>query len=230
MSASDQPISLAKLTWSHPQTGLTQEHILTEGATATLGRASSNDIHVPEQHVSRQHAVINYRDGIFMITDLGSANGTFVNDQQISEPFPLFSGDQIRLYVPVLAFSAAVSEEDQRRAREQGTVITATVDTGQYRLNITTGPQEGEIIPLLLGQITIGRATSNATWEVSLQDPSVSRPHARLERINGGWLIKDLGSSNGTLVNGVLVDEAGYPLHDGDLIKLGASLMLFRTA
>jgi pSer/pThr/pTyr-binding forkhead associated (FHA) protein len=221
--------ALAKIIWKHPQTGAIQEYVLTEGATATIGRQAGNDICIPEQHVSRQHAVINYRDGIFMITDLGSANGTFVNDRQLTEPFPLASGDEIRLYVPTMTFSAAVSEEDQRNAEEHGTLITATISTGKGKLIITTGPQEGSTIPLLLKKVTIGRATSKADWEIGLQDPSVSRPHARLELVDNVWVVHDLGSANGTLVNNVPVMEKGRALRDGDILTLGATLILFRA-
>lgn len=223
------PLSLAKITWRHPQTGVVQEFVLTEGATATIGRQAGNDVCIPEQHVSRQHAVITYRDGIFMIDDLGSANGTFVNDQRLVESFPLASGDVIRLYVPVLHFSAAVTEADQRNAEEMGTLITATINTGKGKLIITTGPQEGTTIPLLLNTVTIGRATSKATWEIGLQDPSVSRPHARLQLVDNTWVVHDLGSANGTLVNDTLVMEKGRPLRDGDRITLGATILLFRV-
>jgi pSer/pThr/pTyr-binding forkhead associated (FHA) protein len=229
MDSVNQPLSLAKITWTHPQTGVVQEYVLTEGSTATIGRLASNDIGIPEQHVSRQHAVVNYRDGIFMITDLGSANGTFVNDKQLTEPFPLASGDVIRLYVPVLHFSAAVSEEDQRKAEEQGTLITASVSTGKGKLIITTGPQEGQLIPLMVNKVKVGRATSNAAWEVALQDPSVSRPHAQLLLDDTTWILHDLGSANGTLVNGTALNEKGRPLRDGDLITFGNTLVLFRT-
>jgi pSer/pThr/pTyr-binding forkhead associated (FHA) protein len=226
---SDTPLSLAKVTWQHPQTGVIQEFVLTEGSTATIGRQAGNDICIPEQHVSRQHAVINYRDGIFMITDLGSANGTFVNDRQLTESFPLASGDVIRLYVPVLDFSATVTDEDQRNAEERGTLITATISTGKGKLIITTGPQEGSTIPLLLNKVTVGRATSKADWEIGLQDPSVSRPHARLEMVDSNWLLFDLGSANGTLVNNTAVNEKGRPLRDGDIITFGATIVLFRA-
>jgi pSer/pThr/pTyr-binding forkhead associated (FHA) protein len=226
---SEAPASLAKIIWKHPQTSVVQEFVLTEGATATIGRHASNDICIPEQHVSRQHAVINYRDGIFMIADLGSANGTFVNDRQLTEPFPLASGDEIRLYVPLLKFSAAVSEEDQRNAEERGTLITASISTGRGKLQVTNGPQEGNVIPLLLEKVTIGRATSKASWEVGLQDPSVSRPHARLERVETNWVIYDLGSANGTLVNNTPVMDKGRVLRDGDIITLGSTLVLFRA-
>ncbi len=226
---SDSPTPLAKITWKHPQTNVIQEHVLTEGATATIGRQAGNDICIPEQHVSRQHAVINYRDGIFMITDLGSANGTFVNDIQLTEPFPLASGDEIRLYVPVIKFSAAVSDEDHRMAEEHGTLITATINTGKGKLIITNGPQEGNTIPLLLKKVTVGRATSKADWEIGIQDPSVSRPHARLELIDNNWVVFDLGSANGTLVNNVMINEKGRPLRDGDILTFGATIVLFRA-
>lgn len=224
----EQRQGLAKLTWIDPRNGDRMEFVLGEGATASIGRMENNDICIPEQHVSRQHALVTFRDGIFMITDLGSANGTFVNGKHLAEPFPLASGDVIRLYVPELQFSAVVSDEDARYAQEHGTMITATNNTGKARVVITTGPQEGNIIPLLLDRITIGRATSKASWEVSLQDPSVSRPHARMERIDKLWTIVDLGSANGTIVNNTPVNEQGCVLKDGDLVALGTTLVLFR--
>ncbi len=221
---------LAKITWRDPQSGAMREYVLTEGATATIGRSSSNDIHLPEQHVSRQHAVIRHVDGVFTISDLNSANGTFVNDEQITEEdFPLFSGDTIRLFGPVLNFSAAVSEEDERRAEEEGTLISATISTGKGALIISNGPQEGQTIPLLLQEVRIGRATDSADWEVALRDRAVSRPHARLERVDDVWVLYDLGSSNGTKVNDQPVTEKGRPLKDGDIIAIGTTLVVFRA-
>jgi pSer/pThr/pTyr-binding forkhead associated (FHA) protein len=226
----EQPLALAKIVWKDPSGGTTHEFLLSEGATATIGRLDDNDICIKEQHVSRQHAVINYRDGVFMITDLGSANGTFVNDHRLTAAFPLASGDEIRLYVPRLLFSAAVTVEDHRNAEEHGTLIMATTKTGKGRLIITSGAQEGESIPLLLNTVTIGRATSNATWEICLQDPSVSRPHAKLE-LNDllTWVIYDLGSANGTMVNNSPVNDKGRALHDGDVVTIGATVILFRA-
>lgn len=226
-SQSKEPSKLAKLSWKHPETGILNEHVLVEGATATIGRSANNDICIPDRHVSRQHAVITYRDGIFMVSDLGSANGTFVNDQQISEPFPLFAGDVIRLFMPTVTFASA-TEEESRNAAAMGTLITSTFHTGKAQLVITSGPQEGQTIPLLLQEVTIGRATSNATWEIGLQDPSVSRPHARMERKEKDWMLYDLGSSNGTYINEVQVTgDEGKKLTDGDAITFGTTMVLF---
>ena len=227
MATTQEPLKLAKLSWTDPQTGDVHEHVLTEGATATIGRSANNDICVPDRHVSRQHAVITYRDGIFMISDLESANGTFVNDQQIAEAFPLFSGDVVRLFMPTLTFESA-TEEDSDNAAKKGTLITSTFMSGKGQLVITSGPQEGQTIPLLLKEVTIGRATSTANWEIGLQDPSVSRPHARMEREDRDWVLYDLDSSNGTFVNDQqITGEQGYTLRDGDAITFGATMVLF---
>lgn len=221
------PEALTKLRWTDPLSLHVREYVLTEGATATIGRSSNNDIQIPEQHVSRQHAVINHRDGVFVISDLGSSNGVFVNDNRVSDPYPLFVGDVIRLFVPKIEFLAA-TQDDVSRAQETGSIIVPTDTNGQASLIVTNGPQEGQTIPILLETITIGRATSNATWEIALQDPSVSRPHARLTRQDGKWTISDLKSSNGTKVNNVALGENPHPLHDGDMLELGFSIMVFR--
>ncbi len=221
--------ALAKLVWNDPRTNEKREFVLVEGATATVGRSSNNDIQIPEQHISRQHAVISFRDGVFMVNDLGSSNGTFVNDQKIEEPFPLFAGDRIRLYVAELLFTTA-DATDRDAAQKTGRLIKPTSNMNTTcSLTATNGPQEGQTFALLLEDVKIGRATTNATWEIMLQDPSVSRPHARLVRTKGIWAIFDLDSSNGTAVNGSPVKgETGYPLTDGDTLRLGGSILLFR--
>lgn len=224
MTAKD---ALAKIRWIDPSSNKTHEYLLIEGATATIGRSSNNDIQIPEQHVSRQHAVISYRDGVFMINDLASSNGTFVNDQQVKEPFPLFAGDTIRLFEPVLEFLAVVAGD---AVDDDSMVIDASNPDGQGTLTITNGPQEGQTIPLLLESLTIGRSTSNATWQILLQDPSVSRPHARLQKKNSVWYLTDLGSSNGTRLNNKrIAPNEETRLQAGDKIEFGGSILLFRT-
>ncbi|MBN1201118.1 MAG: FHA domain-containing protein [Anaerolineae bacterium] len=226
----EQAESLAKITWQDPETGDLREFVLAEGATATIGRSPNNHIAIPERHVSRQHSVISFRDGVFMISDLGSANGTFVNDKQLTDPFPLAHGDVIRLYVPVLHFSAIVTEEEHEQARVTGTLIVPAGGSGQPTLHITSGPQEGAEIPILTPSLTIGRATRNATWDISLQDRAISRPHAEIaQQEDGAWMITDLGSANGTIVNGAPISaDEPYPLHDGTVITLGETTILFR--
>lgn len=67
-------------------------------------------------------------------------------------------------------------------------------------------------------RFTIGR---DSGCDMVLPDPTVSRWHAGLRREPGGWLLDDLGSTNGTLVNGWRV-RAWVPVRDGDLVSFGA--------
>lgn len=216
---------VARLVWEDPHSHKQCEYPLHEGATVTIGRSANNDIQIAEQHVSRQHATIAYHNGVFMIEDLGSANGTFVNDHPVKEPFPLCAGDVVRLHTPILYFMAA----DDGEAPPDGEIGVPAAASGQGSLLVTNGPQEGQIIPLLLDSVQIGRATSNASWEIVLRDPSVSRPHACIERTERGWVIRDLGSSNGTAVNNEPVGRDPHPLQDGDTIALGGSVLVFRA-
>jgi pSer/pThr/pTyr-binding forkhead associated (FHA) protein len=70
---------------------------------ASLGRAQDNDVHVPDEHASRHHARIDVQQGAYVISDLGSANGTFVNNQRIQRQ-ALRDGDEIRIGDTVLRF------------------------------------------------------------------------------------------------------------------------------
>jgi VWFA-related protein len=65
--------------------------------SVNLGRAASNDITVDNATISRQHAIIKLDQDDFRIYDLGSSNGTFVNDQRVVEPIVLQDGDIVRL-------------------------------------------------------------------------------------------------------------------------------------
>jgi nucleotide-binding universal stress UspA family protein len=72
---------------------------------------------------------------------------------------------------------------------------------------------------------TLGR-TSDCT--VTLADPRASRRHAEIRSTGDGFLVVDLGSMNGTLVNGVAVRER--QLHDGDEISVGATVLRFEAS
>ncbi|MEU4693825.1 FHA domain-containing protein [Actinoplanes sp. NPDC023714] len=82
------------------------------------------------------------------------------------------------------------------------------------------------LVALTGALLSIGRAPAN---EVAIASRRVSRLHAVLERFPSGWSIRDLGSTNGTTVNGVPLRHA-RPLHDGDRIDVGPARVLFRCA
>jgi hypothetical protein len=73
-----------------------QEHPLA-GERTTLGREAGNDITLLDEEVSRRHAQIVHAGGRFLVEDLGSTNGTFVNGRRVERPTPLHDGDVIFL-------------------------------------------------------------------------------------------------------------------------------------
>jgi hypothetical protein len=72
---------------------------------------------------------------------------------------------------------------------------------------------------------TIGRTQD---CDLRIADMSVSRLHAKLDRVEDGWLLSDLGSHNGTRVNGWLVREA-VPVRAGDLVQFGSATFVVQT-
>lgn len=74
-------------------------------------------------------------------------------------------------------------------------------------------------------RVTVGRVDA----DVALNDGSVSRLHAVLERLSAGWVVHDLGSRNGTTINGARVTGAQV-VRDGDVVCFGAVTVTFRCA
>jgi len=90
------------------------------------------------------------------------------------------------------------------------------------KLIIVSGPNKGNVFDIRDEGCTIGRAHSN---QAVVYDRRVSAHHAVIEPAEEGHAIRDLGSSNGTYVNGVLVTSA--PLEPGDMIQLGDTVLAF---
>ena len=91
---------------------------------------------------------------------------------------------------------------------------------------VVTSPGETGLVPgtefAVAGTMTLGRDGDNG---IVLGDASISNRHARLERVRDGWRLVDLGSTNGTFVNGRGVDAGGVVLRGGEQISFGAVTM-----
>lgn len=89
-----------------------------------------------------------------------------------------------------------------------------------------SGPTPGVTFPLDGEQLTIGRDSSNS---VAINDAEVSRKHSRLSFQGGKYVIEDLGSTNGTFVNGQRV-AGPVVLKAGDVVSLGEQIVLMYDA
>lgn len=89
-------------------------------------------------------------------------------------------------------------------------------------LFVIRGNDQGSRFELTVPVVTIGRDSGN---RIQLHDTEVSRRHAEIRRVDDRYLLVDLNSSNGTLVNGKAVRE--HILNSGDQVQVGRTLMLF---
>ncbi len=69
-----------------------------------IGRSHTNILIITDAFASNHHALILWRDELWWLEDLESHNGTFLNEQRITQPVPLTSGDRIRIGATVLRF------------------------------------------------------------------------------------------------------------------------------
>ncbi|MDF9408156.1 DUF3662 domain-containing protein [Pelotomaculum isophthalicicum JI] len=92
------------------------------------------------------------------------------------------------------------------------------------RLQVIAGPETGRIINLSTVPQVIGR---HSGCDIVLSDSSVSRRQARLERIRGRFTITDLGSTNGTWVNGFRI--MSKVLEPGDEVAMGTTVCAFKV-
>ena len=121
--------------------------------------------------------------------------------------------------------------EEQKRAvaaeTPAGRVTTQVVARAEPRSEFATltDRSTGQCHELDAERYVLGRIKA---CDICLQDHNASREHAVLEREGAGWVLQDLGSTNGTLVNG---EEVGrVRLRDGDVIIIGVTELDFRDA
>ena len=92
----------------------------------------------------------------------------------------------------------------------------------QFQLVLRVGPSPGKVFPLMKNEVTIGRDINN---EIVINDAEVSRKHCRLKMYGEGFIIEDLGSTNGTWVNEQRI-SGQHQLRSGEMIRLGDNITL----
>ncbi len=183
---------------------LARLHTTAEAAPAadatpvTIGRDGSCDIVLDAPQISREHVLLTpLGKDTWRLKDLDSANGTFVNDRH----------HQVR--------TAVVSSED-------------VLFLGSYRFPLNrvrdflfadqpSLPRGAMSFPGDQSLVTFGRGADN---DIVLDAPQISRYHARLVRTPEGAFLEDLGSANGTFIEGRRVTRV--PIESGQIISFGS--------
>ena len=205
-------------------------------AAVVMGRDGSADFQLPLSTISRQHARITYVDKTYLIEDLNSTHGTFVNGKKIEAKTVLHNGDVIEMTKAKV--TAAIEEEaGPTRDPNEGTqALAARAVQGilgqlaQERgdgpfFRIIAGPDEGAR-HALVGTNTEWTFGRSKDCEFMLNDPNVSRRHAIVKKDWNGYLIQDLGSKNGVLINDRLIQKQRR-LRDRDEVTIGPVKLLF---
>jgi len=218
-----------------------QEFELTKSETV-IGRDESADLTIPSQAVSRRHARLLREGDGYVLEDLGSSNGTFVNNQKLTGRRQLKSGDQIRLGQAItLVYEAPKVEEVLDESAKtvyrpktpvapvasgamqtmigQEPMIGSKVNAGPSQLIVTIAGENPQTHTLTGQSLTIGRQDGN---NIVIPSQLVSRDHARLEKVNGGYkLTKSPEAKNPILFEGRELEGARVLRH-GDIFRIGS--------
>ncbi|MGA0894040.1 MAG: FHA domain-containing protein, partial [Ilumatobacteraceae bacterium] len=112
--------------------------------------------------------------------------------------------------------------QDAPGAEDDIVVRLGDLPRGMATLVMRNGPLAGTSVSLSSRLTRIGRHSES---ELQLDDVTVSRRHAEIERVGDGYVVRDDGSLNGTYVNGERVDEA--TLQQGDEVQVGKFRLIF---
>jgi ABC transport system ATP-binding/permease protein len=201
----------------------------------TIGRAPDNLLCLSDDlTVSRHHAQIALGNGIYLLTDVGSSDGTYLSGQRIQAytPHPLKDGDQILIgsvcqftfkateaIVSHPEFAESVPLNPNLQPVEKTTVLPfdslPSTDLGaSQRMNL-----RGRDI------LNIGRDPTN---DMVIDHPAASRFHSQIKLEQGNYTLYDLNSTNGTFLNGELI-SGSHALKVGDAIRIGPTQLVFNV-
>ncbi len=160
-----------------------------------IGRDNTNDVIINEPRVSRNHAIITIlANGEYEVKDLGSSNGTYVNGQKITKQI-INPGDKLQVASSIVDWQAAF-------------------------LNLSSVKFDSiiqeEAFAKIKKTITIGSSDDN---DIVLNKDHVSTHHAKISLLkNGNYYLQDMGSSNGSFVNGTKVIAKNFS--KTDIVKI----------
>jgi pSer/pThr/pTyr-binding forkhead associated (FHA) protein len=209
----------------------------------TIGRADENDIVIDNLAVSGYHARIDKAGDTYILTDLQSTNGTFVNDKKIVS-YRLRHKDKVSIGKHLLFF--ALSKSEQAKASEGELDETMVLDTARQkellakqaekkRIDVTGAKQKLGVVSFIDGrdqdeiQLTkkltkIGKAE---TAEIKLSGLFMATTAATISRRPNGYAITATGGTK-VKVNNQVIGESQI-LNDFDTIEIGSYKFQFYT-
>jgi hypothetical protein len=218
-----------------------QDFTLTEGMNLTIGRRDTNDVVIENLAVSGMHAKIDSIDKGYLLTDLKSKNGTFVNGQLVSTHW-LGHGDTVSIGKHTLVFS--YQEGEEKPASTAGSMDkTMVMDTDKYRdmlsksATSTAGRMRKEsaagVLSFLAGGegefeirkklIKIGKDPAS---DIVIGGFMTGKTAATISKRPNGYYLSYVGGMAKPKLNDVVVRESAQ-INEFDIIEIGAVKMQF---
>ncbi len=205
------------------------ERPLEEGEL-TFGRGDEAGLVLKHNLVSRLHARLVYRENDFWLTDLGSTNGTTLDQVRLVAhiPYPVNPGQTIVIGDFKLQLVEVTPDQPEPQPEAPPVQVEAAPkqvpeekeEQASYVLNYRKGNENWRTYPLDEEETVIGR---NPDCQLVLDDREASRRHVRVDyKDNRFWLL-DLGATNGTQLEGEpLAPRQKYPIHLGQTFQVGS--------
>lgn len=181
----------------------------------TIGRDKANGLVIDDEGLSLLHAELRQEDGKLFVWDAGSVNGTFLNNEKVAQKAEVRAGDVIRFHL----VEVLITDPAKGAAQPLPQVVKRDIEKPllpQWQLKAMSGAISGKMF-LVDGTTVLGR---DPGCDIVISGPHVSRRHAEISIRSGQLWMKDLGSSNGSFLNGKRTEES--LLKHGDEVKFDA--------
>ncbi|MDM8536636.1 FHA domain-containing protein [Desulfobacterales bacterium HSG17] len=216
------------------------EYPIQQGMSLSIGRLDDNDVVIENLAVSGHHAKVDSVGDKYLITDLNSKNGTFVNEQPILQPHWLQHGETIIIGKHYLVFhyheaekppeeedpmqqTMVMDTENYRKMMEKSAASSKAKETGEPLgvLSILSGG-EGEI-ELVKKLTKIGK---NASSDIIVSGLTIGQTAATISKRPNGYHLSYVGGMSKPKINGKTVKESVL-LNQFDTIEIGSLKMQF---
>jgi pSer/pThr/pTyr-binding forkhead associated (FHA) protein len=201
-----------------------------------IGRGEGCEVRLPDPSVSHRHASIRQRGTEYIVVDEGSTNGTFVGPVLLTPQASrvLKSGDRVRVgrvWLEILLEQVPATQQPQLATKEIALSLVADALRAQGQeaelvIAVTEGPDTGLHLDLegFGKRYVIGRGTGA---DLRVTDADASRRHVELERHGDQIKLRELGSKNGSFLDGEPLTQSPIAWKPGQVLKLGANQLSY---
>jgi pSer/pThr/pTyr-binding forkhead associated (FHA) protein len=219
-------------------------------AGLVIGRDPSCDVVVASSQVSRRHATIAVQGDGYVVTDT-STNGVRVNGEQVNGSRPMSRGDVLKIGDEEFRFHAEASPPaapavpaSPAAPETPAEPAAAAADSSGSEAPAAASPEDAKRPPTLATlevvnegvlkgrrfeiHVPLAHVGRGAHNDVVIADSSVSETHAKLQRREGGWVLVDMDSTNGTYVGGRRI-SGEHSLVGAPDIRFGNVKCVFRA-